>query len=140
MPRPLGHNLMDTVQHAVAGYAIGTVFHLPVEQCAIVAVVSTAPDVLAWGYRIKYPDSWSFYNTLHDWETLAYGAIATIGLMLAFQSFLPLFCWAGYGLHLALDSFTHEDGMEWWVWPNMMWAEILGWLLLIGFFAWHLAK
>jgi len=126
---------MDTPQHIVWGVAGSTYFGLPIEQTIAVGAISVLPDAIGW-VGLKRNESYSWYLFAHSWETTAYFGMASLAFLLAFSWWWLAVGWGAYALHILLDSFTHEKGREWWVWPQMMWVEILGWVLLTGYFLW----
>jgi len=95
------------------------------------------PDIIGFAEKKIKGDNglWSWYVAVHSWDVVAYLAVATVALMLGFHTVLPLFAWWGWALHIAIDKVTHKSGSEWWHWPDTMWIELLGWALLIAFFA-----
>lgn len=125
---------MSTPNHALAGFAIGRWFSLPLEQCFVIALAGMSPDIIGWVARVIGDSrSWHVYNLAHDSENFAYGCVAVIAISLFFGSVIPAFCTFAYGLHLLLDWQTHGEGKRWWVWNERLYLEILSWVILITY-------
>lgn len=76
------------------------------------AFFGALPDLLGvWGTFILH-DHWRLYGSAH------FGAIAGV------LQYVPM-----YGLHLAVDAFTHAPGKHWWFWSERLWVDVAFWVL-----------
>ncbi len=76
------------------------------------AFFGALPDALGvWGTFIQH-DHWRLYGSAHS------GAIAHV------LQYVPM-----YGLHLAVDSVTHDPGKRWWFWNERLWMDLLLWMV-----------
>jgi hypothetical protein len=124
---------LDTPQHIAHGFVGAHAIGLPLEACIAVGVAGATPDVVGW-IGGRFNSGWTWYNVAHEAETCAYLAIAALGSMLAFQSFLPVLLWGAYSLHVAIDFPLHIDGWRWWVDSKGIAIECLGWVAVLAYF------
>lgn len=106
---------MDTLSHAVGGFLITASFNAPIEVNIASAILGALPDVIGAVEKLVKKDSaqWNWYEKAHyKWKWLW---------------LIP-----SYGLHILLDSFTHDEGKKWWKPKERLWAEMLYWIILVS--------
>jgi hypothetical protein len=118
---------MDIIQHAAWGFLITRaaenslgISSLPVEAGAI--FLAALPDVIGAAEKIltRNPVAWKWYRWSHCLDLLD----CPRWLRMVFRGLRLL---PPYALHLWMDKSLHEPFHRWWVYDEMLWAEIFGW-------------